>query len=364
MPARPLTDDQIRECIDLVEQCLKEGYAPPEIQVGKQALREAMRRAMEQGTLRSVSAFNSRLASGASRGMEPDWTLYKAPQYQAPKGTRARPSPARHAVNTDAATPEEDEVVRVVVIGDCHDDPRMADYERFKALGFFAASLAPDRIVQIGDWATFDSVSRHEDRSTISGRALPSFEDDLSSLRMSLRSFYDGLGGYQCPKHIPLGNHEDRVRQYENLNATLEGAMYNRVLEAFAQYEWQTRPFGEWLFIAGVGFTHVPLNIMGRPYGGKTLNPIANDAVFSIVFGHSHKGGFVRAAKIGPNRRISVLNVGCSLPEGHVEDYAKLSTTGWEYGLYEIEIVNGDIRSARHHSMSAVMLAYQANKAA
>lgn len=358
MAQRSHTEAELREIVELVEECLKEGYAPPDVSGGKKALAEASRRAVERGIGASASTFRSRYDKACISYREPDWSLYRAPQYQAPKGSRARPAPAMHPVNTDAATPEEGDKLRVMVIGDCHDDPRLADYDRFRALGAYAARMQPDRIVQIGDWSTFDSVSRHEDRSTISGRALPSFEDDMGSLRMSLRAFHEGLGGFSCPKHITLGNHEDRVRQYENLNATLEGAMYLRVVEAFEQYEWQSRPYGEWLFLGGVGFTHVPLNIMGRPYGGKTLNPICNDAVFSIVFGHSHKGGLVRAPKIGPNRRVTILNVGCSLPEGHVEDYAKLSTTGWEYGVYDVTIAGGDIQSAKHHTMSEVMGAY------
>ena len=357
MPARPLTEEQKREAIALIEECLREGYAPPDIMTGKQAVKEASLRAVQRGITNSTGAFITRMHIARGQGIDPDWTLYRPAQYQHPKGTRAAPAAPFMGANLDAVQVPSDEIIRIVVIGDTHDDPRLGDYDRFRQLGKMAAKINPDIVVQIGDWSTFDSVSRHEDRSTIHGRALPSFEDDLGSLRMSLRAFNEGLGDWSGSKFETLGNHEDRVRQYENLNATLEGAMYNRVLEAFMQYGWKTRPFGEWLFIGGVGFTHVPLNTMGRPYNGKTLQPIANDAVFSIVFGHSHKGGMVRAGKIGPNRRVTVLNVGCALPDGHVEDYAKLSMTGWEYGLYLIEVAQGDIQSVKHYSMAEVMAA-------
>lgn len=357
MPARPLTDEQKRETIALVDECLREGYAPPDVMTGKQAIKEAAIRAQQRGITCTTGAFKTRIGNARNEGMEPDWTLYRPAQYQPPKGTKAAPAAPFLGAHLDAVQVPSDEIKRIVVIGDLHDDPRMGDYDRFRQIGKKAASLAPDYIVQIGDWATFDSVSRHEDRSTIHGRALPSFEDDVGSLRMSLRAMGEGLGDWSGTRYCTLGNHEDRVRQYENLNATLEGAMYTRVLEAFAQYGWKTRPYGEWLFIAGVGFIHVPINTMGRPYNGKTLQPIANDAVFSIVFGHSHKGGMVRSGKLGPNRRVTVLNVGCALPDGHIEDYAKMSMTGWDYGIVLIEVAQGDIQSVKHYSMAEVMAA-------
>lgn len=355
MPARPLTEEQKQEVIALIEECLREGYAPPDVMTGKQAVKEAALRAQKRGITKTTGAFITRMHNARSFGLEPDWTLYRPAQYQHPKGSKAAPAAPFMGANLNAVQVPSDEIKRIVVVGDLHSDPRLADYDRFRQIGKKVAQLDPDYLVQIGDWSTFDSVSRHEDRSTIHGRALPSFEDDLGDLRMSLRAFGEGLGDWDGDKFETLGNHEDRVRQYENLNATLEGAMYNRVLEAFMQYGWKTRPYGEWLFIGGVGFTHVPLNTMGRPYNGKTLQPIANDAVFSIVFGHSHKGGMVRSGKIGPNRRVTVLNVGCALPDGHIEDYAKLSTTGWDYGIVLIEVAQGDIQSVKNYSMREVM---------
>lgn len=133
-----------------------------------------------------------------------------------------------------------------------------------------------------------------------------------------------------------------------------------RVLEAFTQYGWRTTDFGEFLFIDGVGFTHVPLNEMGRPYGGKTaLSRIANDATFSIVFGHTHKDQVYRAPKIGPTNSIKVVNLGCALPHGHVEAYARMSTTGWGYGVYELTLQGGHILSERKFDMIEIRDRYE-----
>lgn len=346
------TDDEYEQTIQLIEECLKEGFAPPDVRGGKKAIKEASIRAVERGVAKSYQGFQTRYYKARNFYRQPDWALYRPPQYQRQRATRTN-KPEHVHITPEAAKPDG-KPMKVLAIGDCHDDPRIADKQRFTHLGRMAAALNPDAVVQIGDWATFDSVSRHEDRSTLSGRALPSFEDDLASLRMSLMAFSEGLGDYPGKRYVTLGNHEDRVRQYENQNAVMEGSMWRRVLEAFEQYGWHTRPFGEYLFLGGVGFTHVPLTIMGRPYGGKTLNSMCNDAVFSLVFGHSHKGGMARASKIGPNRRITIYNLGCSLPEGHIEDYCRMSTTGWEYGAHLLDIQGEDIQSGKHYTMAEI----------
>jgi hypothetical protein len=352
MAAPALSEEAARLVVSLVEDCLREGYCPPNApSAGRAALTEAGRRAIESGMVRTTGAFRSRYDTArVSHGIEPDWSLWRPAQYQAIKQTKRSPSGAHDAIPHDLAEPEG-KAVKVLAIGDCHDDPRLPDKTRFKWFGRCAADRKVDRIVQIGDWCSWDSVSRHEDRATIRGRALPSFEDDLGSFRMSLRALDEGLDGYECDKDETEGNHEARIQTYENLHPVMEGGMMIRMREALAQYGWRSRPFGEFLMIEGVAFTHVPLTIMGKPYGGKHLNQIANDSIFSLVFGHSHKGGHLPAPKIGPSCKIDILNIGCALPHGHVEDYAKLSTTGWQYGVYELTLRNGQIENHKHISM-------------
>lgn len=353
MAAPALSEDAARAAVALVEQCLKEGYCPPNAPTaGRAALTEAGRRAIDSGMVRTVAAFRSRYdIARVSHGIEPDWSLWRPAQYQAIKPTKRSPSGAHDAIPHELAEPEG-KAVRLLVIGDTHDDPRIPDKSRFKWFGRLAADRKIDGILQGGDFGTWDSVSRHEDRGTIRGRSLPSFEDDLASFRMALMAVDDGLDGYQCWKRITLGNHEARVQTYENLHPVLEGGMMIRVREALAQRGWESRDFGEFMFIEGVGFTHVPLNIMGKPYGGKNPeNQIANDATFSIVYFHTHKKVVKSAPKIGPTNKIKVVNAGCALPFGHVEDYARMSTTGWDYGVFELTLQAGQIISEKWFDM-------------
>jgi hypothetical protein len=49
---------------------------------------------------------------------------------------------------------------------------------------------------------------------------------------------------------------------------------------------------------------------------------------------------------------VKVVNAGCTLPEGHVEDYARHSNHGWNYGVLDIEISEGHIKAHEWTPMS------------
>ena len=115
---------------------------------------------------------------------------------------------------------------------------------------------------------------------------------------------------------------------------------------------WAYTDFGDIHYIEGVGFTHVPLNRMGRPFGGKNAeSTIGNESKSDIVYGHSHIRGTKTIPKIGKQQNITVLNLGCALPNGHIESYAKHSMTGWTYGAYELLLSKGRILADKFHCM-------------
>jgi hypothetical protein len=248
-------------------------------------------------------------------------------------------------------TPPEGPIYRVVAIGDLHDDPRLSK-DRFRWIGRYIAETKPDRVVQIGDWGNFDSMSMHDAPGSRNSIARPTFVQDLESLNESLAVLHDSLGIGSIPCDITFGNHEHRCQRAADNDPVRLGDTMLRVEEIFSRYQWNYRPYGEWLFIGGAGFIHVPRNIMGKEYGGKRVeNQIGNDAVFSIISGHSHRRGFWTFPKIGPQQGIDVLNLGSAMPHGYVAQYAKLSTTGWSYGLYDLRIQAGRIISERFISM-------------
>lgn len=241
------------------------------------------------------------------------------------------------------ATSAADElpIYKVLGIGDAHDAPSLPDKARFRWMARHAVATKPDHVVQIGDFASFDSLSRHDLPGSIGQKVRPNYNHDLESLEEALTAFYKEAAGLDL--HVTLGNHEARVKRFQDASAELEGVLWEPLMDLFARYGWRTHQEGEFYFIGGVGFVHAPRTIMNREYAGKTLNPIGNDAMFSIVFGHSHRGQVLHVPKIGPLQGVTILNLGTALPTGYVADYARVAVTGWTWGVYDISIQGGRI---------------------
>ena len=247
---------------------------------------------------------------------------------------------------------------KVIAIGDTHDQPGMVK-DRFKWIGKYCVEAMPHRIVQIGDFASWDSVSSHDAPGTVAHAMRPSFKADLESCEEAMCLFYKEIKDLDIPMELTAGNHEDRICRFENKNPETVSSLYTQFEDLCARYRWRVHPYGHWLFIDGVGFTHVPKNIMGKPYGGQNSeNQIANHATHSIVFGHTHRSTFRKTPKIGINNSIEVLNLGSAMPNGYVAKYAGTATSGWSYGIYELSIRSGHIVSHRFIDMATLQDKY------
>jgi hypothetical protein len=98
---------------------------------------------------------------------------------------------------------------------------------------------------------------------------------------------------------------------------------------------------------------------MGRPYGGKTSeNQIINDTTVSLVYGHTHRANVVSRPKIGPVPKLTVLNLGSAMPDGHIEPYAQTSLTGWSYGIADLSLQAGQIIGYRFIPMTELKELY------
>ena len=121
---------------------------------------------------------------------------------------------------------------QVLIIGDAHDSPSLPDKSRFRRIAKYASTHNIPYIRSVGDWATFDSCSQYESRATVSGLSKPSFEEDMVSLEASILAFLSEFTkGYRPNLGITMGNHENRVKQWENENTEVEGLVYNRVIQ-------------------------------------------------------------------------------------------------------------------------------------
>lgn len=333
----------------LVEQCLGDGFTPPGAGAQKiTALEEACRRDGRSSGFffRWFRAEESARRIGAPSFI-PDWSLYRPKPGVVAQAPGEPPAEGhRWRIRVPAARSPDIPIITVLAIGDVHDKPGRSK-EHLKWAGRLADEIRPDRIVQIGDWMSLDSLSSHEARGSAKDAARPAFHEDLESAEESLDAF-DRECPAEIPRDITLGNHEWRAARAANENPKESGDALIRVEQVFARYRWRTHPYGKFLYIGSVGFVHVPQTTMGRAYGGKNSeNQIGNDATHSIVWGHDHRFRVKQVAKIGPNNAISLCNLGTFLPFGVVEEYSVGTLSGWSYGVVVLRIQGGMIVSAQ-----------------
>lgn len=242
-------------------------------------------------------------------------------------------------------------VRKVVAIGDIHRKPGMPT-DNMKYIGRFVAESSPDNVVDIGDFGEFESCEMHSAAGSASQARRPTFQDDIESCEDGLAAYHSEIGVGEIPHDITYGNHEYRAWRMEEMAPNLAGTLTLQVDQMFARYRWRTTPYRHWIFLEGVGFTHVPHSIMGKPIGGRyPENTIGNQATHSIVFGHTHRSNHITVPKIGVNNSITITNVGSAMPYGYVADYADGCTTGLTYGVHLLRLRGGRVESNNFVSM-------------
>jgi hypothetical protein len=113
------------------------------------------------------------------------------------------------------------------------------------------------------------------------------------------------------------------------------------------------------LYVEGVAFTHHPVNGAGRAFGGKTgPQRAANESTVPVVSGHTHRAQWHSAPKIGPIDVISMVEIGCALPWGVVENYAKHGLSGWYWGAVLMTVHGGAITDLNFVSMLTIRSRY------
>lgn len=355
MPTPPLSYALAAEAVRRVEDQLRQGCVPTGHGGGRSALAAAGEQAVADGWLRSAITLEARIRTARERhGLQVDWSLYRPARYQ---------QPVPRAVLQPAITPNASlsepagQAQRILVLGDLHNDPRHE--HRLKVLTWaarYASEHKFDRIIQVGDWSTFDSVNQHDKNDTYAAKFKPGIRDDMDNLTASHQAFRRGMSEDYRPKlDFLLGNHENRLERFENANPETAQTFTLGRDETFAQFGWRSRPYGELFYVEGVAFTHHPTNGAGRAYGGKTgPQRAANESTVPVVSGHTHRRQVHDSPKIGPIDVISMVEVGCGLLWGEVESYAKHGLTGWWHGFCPMTVQGGVITDLNFISMLTI----------
>tara|TARA_R110000822_G_scaffold206464_1_gene342867 strand:+ start:517 stop:1290 length:774 start_codon:yes stop_codon:yes gene_type:complete len=256
-------------------------------------------------------------------------------------------------------------MIKVVVIGDTHDAPDISK-DRFGWFAKHIKKVQPDYVVHIGDFVTLDSCTHWIRDDTYTARIeKPIFLKEMESMELAMKEFDSNMGKVKIKKYLTLGNHEKRMFRKEDSNPSFYGMCQKEFFGLCKKYDWEVVPYGTYLMLKGVGFIHAPINPMGKEYGGEASErQIANKSKIDIVFGHSHRAQDNRVAKISDTKNdfTRILNVGCSLPNNHIENYAKHSLTGWTYQITEINIWDNHIQEVNTVTMESLEREYGKKK--
>ena len=235
------------------------------------------------------------------------------------------------------------DVTRVLVIPDAHVKPGMA-LTHLDHIGDHVQTFDPDVLVVMGDFGDLGSCCHQIGNETYSGKLKPTFLNDVAAINDGLKRIK--ARSCHAQKYYLTGNHENRLYKYEEHNPEIYGMMQ-------AEFEWTVEshgfvisPFGKYVDVAGVDFVHIPLNIMGKPVGGKFVGQtVGRESVRDVVLAHTHRKSVTSTPKLGQNVSVKVVETGCCLPWGVVEDYAELNQSGWWWGITELLIRNGRIEA-------------------
>jgi hypothetical protein len=125
------------------------------------------------------------------------------------------------------------------------------------------------------------------------------------------------------------GNHEERLARYLDRDPTFDGVVG---IHQDLCPDWTWVPYRSNFMVRGTAYTHVPMNNMNKPVGGKYAVQKALDLYScSVVFGHTHGLSVGCAYRHGATHLQQSLNIGCFF-EG-VDDYAVGSLTTYWRGI-------------------------------
>jgi predicted phosphodiesterase len=223
---------------------------------------------------------------------------------------------------------------KTLVVGDVHVSPGQS-LRRAVWLGQHIRATKPNRVVFIGDFLSFDSLSAwdRDKRKAMEGRR---YAKDVAAGREFLGTMHDQVPDAYCSVEWVYveGNHENRLHRYMDHDPTFDGAF--NYLEDM-EFRWdRVIPYKESYVHRGVHFTHVPIMENGNPVTGKYVTNRALEVYGApVVFGHTHKFNVSAVHRKGMAHLHMAVNVGCYFE--HIDEYAKGSQTSYWRGLVELD---------------------------
>lgn len=212
-------------------------------------------------------------------------------------------------------------------------------------LGLEIVEERPDAIVHIGDHWDMPSLSSY-DRGSAKAEGRRVLEDIAAGnnamhvLLAPLRRLQEGQRNnrkrvYSPKMYFLMGNHENRIKRYENSHPELQGFADNQLDLS----GWMVIPFLKVLSLEGVDFSHYFYNPnSGKPFGGSMEYRLSK---VKRSFVQGHEQGIKYAQEAVGDRRIHGLMAGAFYL--HDEDYkGPQGNNHWRGYCYLNNIVDGD----------------------
>lgn len=243
----------------------------------------------------------------------------------------------------------------ILVVGDCHVDEEQS-LDRFNLLGNFILQHQPTHIVFIGDFLTLNCLSAwdKDKRLKMEGKR---YKNEIDAGNEALdRTFYPMLQYnherreskkklYQ-PEIIYIeGNHEDRLTRYLERDPTFSGWVDISTNLHLIDRGIRFVPYREYVYIGGIGFTHVPFNKISPISGLDIARKASLVTVDSVVYGHTHEANMSNVHKQGQTHLQQIYNCGCFIDKkedyvhGRVTNYWRGITLlhNWKHGRFDVE---------------------------
>lgn len=220
-------------------------------------------------------------------------------------------------------------------------------------LGEYLAEMQPDCIVHIGDHWDMPSLSSYDKGTAkIEGRRVRS---DIEAGNKGMQLLLEPMRRLQASQarnrkkvyrpemHFFMGNHEARIKRYENTHPEVQGALGYDTLDTT---DWEVHGFLDVYQLGGVNFAHYFYNPnTGRPYSGTAEHRL-NKVKQSFVQGHEQ--GFKYHMEAVGDRRIHGLVAGSFYthdeeykgPQGNSHWRGACNLWDVQDGMYDLEVMD------------------------
>lgn len=178
---------------------------------------------------------------------------------------------------------------RTVVLPDCHFPNH--NVEAWNAVLAFIKWFKPDRLIQLGDFCDFDSLSRFDLHHP--GQFV-TLNDELEAVHKALDQLDKACPKHRCEKVMIGGNHEDRYHQAKAKFLFVPDKISRSMIDwkeswaneyGLPERGWRYCEYGKWFKFGKVVYTH------GWSTGKS--NAASKEASHfpgsNVIFGHTHR---------------------------------------------------------------------------